>query len=601
MGYFVSGGGIAASRHAGLNETDVFSINEQGQVCFSWVEGGGEWQGPLTIGPAGIANAGACVVASQQFGLYQTDVFLIDTNGQLNVLWVDNQGRFCGPQKIGPAGIANPGASLAVSQQFGLNQTDVFLIDTNGQLNVFWVDNGGAWGGPKKIGPAGIAKSGAPLAASQQFGLNQTDVFLIDQNGQLNVFWVDNGGTWGGPEKIGPAGIAEAGSFLAASQQFGLNQTDVFVIDKNGQLNVFWVDNGGAWGGPEKIGAAGIANPGAPLAASQQFGLNQTDVFLIDTSGQLNVFWVDNGGAWGGPEKIGPAGIANPGSLLAASQQFGLNQTDVFLIDTSGQLNVFWVDNGGAWGGPLVRGNPVPAPSGGLGNNFNYYLGCNGNPVTDLQTSICVNEDIVFQSANGSNTGFSFQLNTSSPLANKCKWQQFVLSFFNNQILGVVNLNFGKDKNNNPYNPDYFCYPVVIGAWSGTKLSAGNKLTISLANDGAGNITSATFSVFDPEGEFTAYKTIELMSIQGVTTEDLAPIAIFQLDLVGPLDVEHVVLSSGDGIFGYSSSAEMTVLNAAPSWTRVNCTGEEANSLYGVMSSTPSKTFTQSFSVGPAS
>ncbi len=91
------------------------------------------------------------------------------------------------------------------------------------------------------------------------------------------------------------------------------------------------------------------------IAASQQFGLNQTDVFGIDSNNQLDVFWVDNGGSWGGPEAIGPAGLAYaPGSDFAVSQQVGLNQTDVFEIDVNGNLDLFWVDNAGAWNGPLV-------------------------------------------------------------------------------------------------------------------------------------------------------------------------------------------------------------------------------------------------------
>jgi hypothetical protein len=66
------------------------------------------------------------------------------------------------------------------------------------------------------------------------------------------VFWVDNAGVWQGPKKIGPAGLPKLGAYLAASQQFGLSQTDVFVAGTNGQPNVFWVDNAGAWQGPEK-------------------------------------------------------------------------------------------------------------------------------------------------------------------------------------------------------------------------------------------------------------------------------------------------------------------------------------------------------------
>ncbi len=339
-------------------QTDVSLVDENGQLNVFWVDGAGAWQGPEKIGPAGFANPGSAVTASQQFGINnQTDVFLVDKTGQLNVFWVDGAGAWQGPEKIGPAGFANSGSAVTASQQFGINnQTDVFLVDKTGQLNVFWVDGAGVWQGPEKIGPAGFANPGSAVTASQQFGINnQTDVFLVDKTGQLNVFWVDGAGAWQGPEKIGPAGFANPGSAVTASQQFGINnQTDVFLVDKTGQLNVFWVDGAGVWQGPEKIGPAGFANPGSAVTASQQFGINnQTDVFLVDKTGQLNVFWVDGAGAWQGPEKIGPAGFANSGSAVTASQQFGINnQTDVFLVDKTGQLNVFWVDGAGAWQGP---------------------------------------------------------------------------------------------------------------------------------------------------------------------------------------------------------------------------------------------------------
>ena len=81
------------------------------------------------------------------------------------------------------------------------------------------------------------------------------------------------------------------GAVIAASQQFGaVNQTDALVVDKAGQLSVFWVNNAGNWGGPLGIGAAGFAPAGAAVAASQQFGaVNQTDAFVVDNAGQLSV------------------------------------------------------------------------------------------------------------------------------------------------------------------------------------------------------------------------------------------------------------------------------------------------------------------------
>jgi hypothetical protein len=343
-------GAVAVSAQIGLNQTDLFTVDDNNRLTVFWADGGGAWQGGQEIGPP-ILVMGGGLAASQQFGLNQTDVFAVDENGQLEVYWVAGGGAWQGPQKIGLP-VLVPGGSVAVSQQFGLNQTDVFAIDKGGQLDVFWVGGGGAWQGPQAIGGVFAPGSDGYIAAGRQFGLNQTDVFVVDEHGRLMVFWVDGGGAWQGPKQIGPTGLARPQfTPITVSQQIGLNQTDIFLVDNTGQLDVFWVDGGGAWGGPEKIGAPGLFSPASFLAASWQFGLTQTDVFAIDESGQLDVFWVDGGGAWEGPEKIGGPGLTS--FYIAASQQVGLNQTDVFTIDQSA-LEIFSVISGGAWKGPQV-------------------------------------------------------------------------------------------------------------------------------------------------------------------------------------------------------------------------------------------------------
>jgi hypothetical protein len=350
--YLYPGGNIAASQQFGLNQTDVFSFDVYGTLNVDWVDGGGSWHGPELIGPP-IFVGGGFIAASQQFGLTQTDVFGVDENGQLEVFWAGGGGAWQGPEKIGPSGLFLPGAQVVASQQFGLNQTDVFAADKNGQLEVFWAGGGGAWQGPQKIG-APVFESGSYgfLAVGRQVGLNQTDVFLVDETGQLDEFWVNGGGAWQGPKKIGPVRLAEAQfTPISVSQQVGLNQTDIFLIDNTGQLDVFYAVGGGAWEGPVKIGVSGLFVSDSHVAASQQFGLNQTDVFAVDANGQFDVFWVDGGGSWGGPQDIGSMGLAN---AMAVSRQIGLNQTDVFMIDQWENLNAFWVDGGGAWKGPLV-------------------------------------------------------------------------------------------------------------------------------------------------------------------------------------------------------------------------------------------------------
>jgi hypothetical protein len=366
---YTPGGPIAVSRQFGTDQTVLFAVTRTGQLGVFSTQDKGRWKQTSTLGPVGLAHPGAPIAVSQQFGAKnQTDVFLIAQNGQLNVFWVEGTGTWNGPLEIGPTHMH--GGALAASRQFGVDQTDVFLVDKNGQLNVFWVQGAGKWSAqPALISAKDFAPQGAPLAAAQRFGVaNQTDVFLVDNDGQLNVFSVQGTGNWGEPVKIGPKGVFPKGAHIAVSRHFGADQTDVFVVDRNGQLNVFSVQGAGNWSNqPVVMSAKEFAVPGAPLAASQQFGAkNQTDVFLVDKSGQLNLFWAEGMGDWNGPKPIGPAGIvpsakiSSKGVYVAASQHFGAaNRTNVFILNESGTNGPgwpteFWVEGAGPWSGPAA-------------------------------------------------------------------------------------------------------------------------------------------------------------------------------------------------------------------------------------------------------
>jgi hypothetical protein len=107
------------------------------------------------------------------------------------------------------------------------------------------------------------------------------------------------------------------GGALAAAQHSGFTQTDVFTVDQNGIIRSCWVSGSGEWEGPYSIGSSlPDSTPGAFLAASPQIGApNQTDLFVIDKAGQLNVRFATSANEWQGPIKIGPTGITTPGGF----------------------------------------------------------------------------------------------------------------------------------------------------------------------------------------------------------------------------------------------------------------------------------------------
>jgi hypothetical protein len=354
-----AGGPFAVSRHFDAERTDLFVVSLNGQLNVFSADGAGRWARSPGYGPINMAQPHTAVAATKRFGTDdQTGVFLVDQHGRLQAFWIGPNG-VDGPTAVGDKGFAQKGAPLAASRQFGArDQTDLFLFDTTGQLNVFWAQGAGPLNGPVKIGPVGFAPNGAQLAASQRFGTLQTDVFAIDKSGALSRFWVDTGG-WNGSEKISESDFAKPGGHVAVAAPAGkTDQTDVFLVDKHEQLIVFSAAKEGSWRGPVPVGPTGFADPGAAIAVSQQSGHAQTDVFVVDKKGTLHVFSSNDAGHWSPPKQIGQPGAAPSGAYLVASPQFGvMNRTDVFVINdidtnATGWPEVTWADVKSVWAGP---------------------------------------------------------------------------------------------------------------------------------------------------------------------------------------------------------------------------------------------------------
>jgi len=150
----------------------------------------------------------------------------------------------------------------------------------------------------------------------------------------------------------------------------------------------------------------------------------------------------------------------------------------------------------------------------------------------------------------------------------------------------------------NIINDFFFLATISSLGDQGIKIPAGYQIKIALQNDAHGNVTGATYVVTDDLGNTLANVTQTLTSISGVTSADLAPIIAFELNLVGPINGESAVLSSGAGTIIYAASSVLTVLNQEPSCAESgSITAENDNSVYGVLSSSPSNWFFQPFNV----
>jgi hypothetical protein len=350
--------------------------------------------------------SGAPLVACQEFGSNQTDVFTVGNAGQLGVCSVVGAGPWSQPLPLTENEFAPVGAGVAASQQFGLMppQTDVFLVDVSGTLNVFFRSSTTSSWKAQTISEPRFTAPGAMLATSPQVledatGPTRTNVFLIDNTGALSVFFVDRGGGWLNAP-ISPPNVALPGGAVAASPRFPASGdaqwVDAFFVDQQGLLNVYSRSVSQPFRSPWQhaiLGTAGLFPPGAAIAVARQIGAgsggigDQTDVFVFDNSGTLHVFYIYGKSPWL-HQTIGGSGVAPPGAPLQASQRFSrtVEQTEVYFIDNNGSLSGFFVVGAGGWS-PFTIASAVATPGDGLGVSRQFGSPSASNP---FQTDVFV-------------------------------------------------------------------------------------------------------------------------------------------------------------------------------------------------------------------
>lgn len=319
---FVLGSPLRFERQADVQVTSVFA-GSTGALHVMWTVAPLTWASPVQLTGPNVVPAGAPVALHHQGSPNQLDALFVDTNGVVNVMWVNGLDAWQGPVGLTPANAAQPGAPIALHHQVDQNQLDALFVDTRGAINVMWVIGGDIWQGPVALTAPNVAPPGAPIALSHQVDQNQLDVVFVDVNGAINVMWVTGGGAWQGPVALTAPNTAPPGAPVALHHQVNEGQLDVVFVDVSGAVNVMWVIGGGAWQGPVALTAPNTAPPGAPVTLCNQGGPDQLDALFIDTAGAINVMWVVGGGVWNGPVRLTPVASAFPGSEVGVADHQG--------------------------------------------------------------------------------------------------------------------------------------------------------------------------------------------------------------------------------------------------------------------------------------
>ena len=331
-------------------------------ICSTWVSteivvsASEDWRTQdIVVDPA----AGFAVATQKDGDRAHLDLVTVDHLGAVQLALTRPQWQ--GWMTIAPAGTAMPAGAVAMAPQPPNDQLDAFFVGPEGRVNGMWVLGHQPWLGPYPLHDRPLAPPGAELAAVRQPPNDQLDVFVIGTDGSLRMLWELDNGHWHDPHALTGPGFAPPGAELAAAHQPPNDQLDVFVVDVNGALQMLWELDNGHWHGPLALTGPGFAPPGAPVCAVRQPPNDQLDVFVIGTDGSLQLLWEFDNGKWQGPLKLTAAGLALPGASVAAHAYFDQARLDVMLVGADQRLHALKVVDAGGWQGPTAVGDPLLA------------------------------------------------------------------------------------------------------------------------------------------------------------------------------------------------------------------------------------------------
>jgi hypothetical protein len=188
--------------------------------------------------------------------------------------------------------------------------------------------------------------------------------------------------------------------------------------------------------------------------------------------------------------------------------------------------------------------------------------------------------------------GYSFQLNSYSEYSENqaSAWQQYVFAIGDGQVKGLAQVWSANLALATPL------AQVDLGWAPSWPIAAGTRFQIQLGNDQENNVIEATFQIYTEQGLW-AEGSINVAQIPELLA--LSPIVASQLNIVGPVNGESVMFSSGAGTITYLAASELTAMATLPGLAEAQGVGtvESANTAYGTLPAKPGMTFSQSFQI----
>jgi ribosomal protein S11 len=230
---------------------------------------------------------------TESFGAGYSDLFLIKTDANGNIIWAKTYGgtNYDGAysvQQTSDGGYIVAGATYS----FGAGSTDIILIKTDANGNIIWAKIYGGTGEDYAFSVRQTSDSGYIVAGyTYSFGAGSRDLFLIKTDVNGNIIWAK---TYGGTSDDYATSVQQTsdGGYIVAgeTQSFGAGYRDILLIKTDANGNIIWAKTYGGTDWDKALSVRQTSDGGYIVAGyTYSFGAGSRDLFLIKTDADGNI------------------------------------------------------------------------------------------------------------------------------------------------------------------------------------------------------------------------------------------------------------------------------------------------------------------------
>jgi hypothetical protein len=256
---------------------DIFLIKTDANGNVQWAKtyGGTDYEFASSIQQT---SDGGYILAglTSSFGAGSYDFFLIKTDAFGNVQWAKTYGEAGGEgassiQQTSDGGYILAGGTLS----FGAGGSDIFLIKTDANGNVIWAKTYGGTNSDYAFSVQQTSDGGYILTGyTYSFGAGNEDIILIKTDANGNIIWAKTYGGTGYDAAYSVQQTSDGGYILAGyTASFGAGSLDFFLIktDANGNIGSCSIVQNAS---PTETTPSPTVNTPPPSVSSPSFTVN---------------------------------------------------------------------------------------------------------------------------------------------------------------------------------------------------------------------------------------------------------------------------------------------------------------------------------------